>query len=54
MIPLSTAMVSTGVAEKLADGLVDLVGDSGPHLLLLGLVLLTFALGQLISTWRRR
>jgi di/tricarboxylate transporter len=49
MIPLSTAMVQTGAAQKLADGLVDLVGDAGPHALLAGLVLLTLALGQLIS-----
>jgi di/tricarboxylate transporter len=49
MIPLSTAMVQTGAAQKLADGLVDLVGDAGPHALLVGLVVLTLALGQLIS-----
>jgi di/tricarboxylate transporter len=49
MIPLSTAMVSTGAASTLAERLVDVVGDSGPHALLLGLVVLTFALGQLIS-----
>jgi di/tricarboxylate transporter len=49
MIPLSTAMTSTGAAQTLADGLVDLVGDAGPHALLLGLVALTFVLGQLIS-----
>jgi di/tricarboxylate transporter len=49
MLSLSTAMVSSGAAQKLADGLVDVVGDAGPHALLLGLVLLTFALGQLIS-----
>ncbi len=49
MIPLSTAMVSTGAAETLADGLVDAVGDAGPHALLLGLVALTFVFGQLIS-----
>jgi len=49
MIPLSTAMVQTGAAETLADALLDVVGGSGPHLLLLGLVLLTFVLGQLIS-----
>jgi di/tricarboxylate transporter len=49
MIPLSTAMVATGAAGTLAEGLVDIVGDSGPHALLLGLVILTFALGQLIS-----
>ena len=49
MIPLSTAMVQTGAAAQLAEGLVDIVGDAGPHALLVGLVLLTFALGQLIS-----
>jgi di/tricarboxylate transporter len=49
MLSLSTAMVSSGAAQKLADGLVDIVGDAGPHALLLGLVLLTLALGQLIS-----
>jgi di/tricarboxylate transporter len=49
MISLSTAMTQTGAAEKLADGLVRIVGDAGPHALLLGLFLLTAALGQLIS-----
>ena len=49
MLSLSTAMISSGAAQKLADRLVDLVGDAGPHALLVGLVLLTFALGQLIS-----
>jgi di/tricarboxylate transporter len=49
MIPLSTAMVASGAAETLAEGLVDVVRDAGPYALLVGLVLLTFALGQLIS-----
>jgi di/tricarboxylate transporter len=49
MISLSTAMVSSGAAELLADRLVDVVGDAGPHALLLGLFLLTAVLGQLIS-----
>ncbi|MBJ7455735.1 MAG: anion permease, partial [Thermoleophilia bacterium] len=49
MIPLSTAMIETGAAEKLAEGLVSAVGDAGPRVLVLGLVVLTFALGQLIS-----
>ncbi len=49
MISLSTAMVATGAAETLADGLVEIVGDAGPHALLLGLFVLTAALGQLIS-----
>src|SRR4051794_6734492 len=49
MISLSTAMVSSGAAALLADRLVDLVGDAGPHVLLLGLFVLTAVLGQLIS-----
>ena len=49
MIPLSTAMQSTGAAEKLADGLVDLVGDAGPYALIAGLFVLIAVLGQLIS-----
>jgi di/tricarboxylate transporter len=42
-------MTQTGAAQTLADNLVHAVGDRGPYLLLLGLVLLTLALGQLIS-----
>jgi di/tricarboxylate transporter len=49
MISLSTAMTETGAAAKLADGLVRVVGDAGPHALLVGLFLLTAVLGQLIS-----
>jgi di/tricarboxylate transporter len=49
MISLSTAMIETGAAEKLADGLVRIVGNAGPYALLLGLFLLTATLGQLIS-----
>jgi di/tricarboxylate transporter len=49
MISLSTAMTQTGAAGKLADWLVRVVGDAGPHALLLGLFVLTAVLGQLIS-----
>ena len=49
MIPLSTAMSVSGAAERLADGLVDVVGDSGRYPLLIGLFVLTAVLGQLIS-----
>jgi di/tricarboxylate transporter len=49
MIPLSTAMRQSGAAEQLADRLVDVVGDSGPIPLLMGIFLLTAVLGQLIS-----
>lgn len=49
VIPLSTAMTQTGAAERLADGLVRIVGEAGPYALLLGLFVLTAVLGQLIS-----
>lgn len=49
MIPLSVAMQESGAAQKLADRLVDIVGDSGPRTLLLALFILTAVLGQLIS-----
>jgi di/tricarboxylate transporter len=49
MIPLSTAMQTTGAAEQLASALVDAVGSAGPHVLLIGLFVLTAGLGQIIS-----
>ena len=49
MIPLSVAMQQTGAAEQLADGLIGIVGDGSPYLLLGGLFVLTATLGQLIS-----
>jgi di/tricarboxylate transporter len=49
MIPLSTAMTETGAAARLADRLVDAVGQSSPYALLAGLFVLTAVLGQLIS-----
>jgi di/tricarboxylate transporter len=49
MIPLSTAMQSTGAARQLADALIRIVGDAGPYALLLGLFVLVAVLGQLIS-----
>src|SRR3954453_22986174 len=42
-------MTESGAADKLAKGLVDVVGDAGPHVLLIGLFLLPAILGQLIS-----
>ena len=48
MIPLSTAMVADAAPRRARRRLVDVVGDCGPYALLLGLVLLTFVLGQLI------
>jgi di/tricarboxylate transporter len=49
MIPLSTAMETTGAANLMAATLVDLVGNAGPYALLAGLFLLSAILGQLIS-----
>ena len=49
MIPLSVAIESTGLADAMAGGLVDAVGASRPHLLLLGIAVVTVVLGQLIS-----
>jgi di/tricarboxylate transporter len=49
IIPLSHALQETGAAEVIAQGLVRLVGDAGPYPLLIGLVLITAVLGQMIS-----
>ncbi len=49
MTPLSAAMSETGAAQRMADGLVSVVGDAGPYALLAGLFILTAVLGQLIS-----
>jgi di/tricarboxylate transporter len=48
LIPLSVALQHTGAAEQIARVLVDVVGTN-PYLLLLGLFILTAALGQIIS-----
>lgn len=49
MIPLSTAVLSTGAADLMAGWLLDTVGDTGPRVALAALVILTIALGQFIS-----
>jgi di/tricarboxylate transporter len=49
MMPLSVAIQETGAAALLADGLVGMVGDSGPRVLIAGLFVLTAVLGQVIS-----
>ncbi|WP_096787762.1 SLC13 family permease [Rhodobacter sp. CZR27] len=49
MMPLSTAMQQTGAADLLATGLVDMIGESSPHLLLVGLFVLSAVMGQIIS-----
>lgn len=49
MIPLSTAIQSSGTADLIANGLIDVLGNSSPYLLLLGIAVVTVILGQLIS-----
>ncbi len=49
MIPLSTAVTQSGAADDIAEVLIDVVGDAGPRVLLVGLFLLTALFGQLIS-----
>ena len=49
MIPLSTAFVSTGTADVIAEGLLDLAGSASPRLALLAVCVLTLVLSQLIS-----
>jgi di/tricarboxylate transporter len=49
MIAVSGAIASSGAAEDLAGVLIGAVGDAGPRALLLGLFLLTFLLGQVVS-----
>ena len=49
MIPLSTAFVSTGTADAVADSLLGLVGSGSARVALLAICLLTLLLSQLIS-----
>jgi di/tricarboxylate transporter len=49
MIPVSVAVQQSGAAEDIADLLIAVVGDAGPHALLLGLFVITAVFGQLIS-----
>lgn len=49
MIPLSTAFTSTGTADLIAGTMLGIVGDGSPHLALLGIVVITMTVGQVIS-----
>ena len=49
MIPLSTAIQTSGAADLMSDGILVLLGDAGPIPLLLGIVLVVAILGQFIS-----
>ena len=49
LIPLSTAMQTSGAAERVADVLVAVTGSGGPIIVLLIMFLVTVLLGQFIS-----
>ncbi|CAM3565922.1 SLC13 family permease [Occultella aeris] len=49
LIPLSVAITESGAADLIADGIVDLVGDAPPFVLLVALFVLTGTLGQVVS-----
>ena len=49
MIPLSTAMTTSGAADDIAAAITRAVGDSSPYLLLVVLFLVVAVLGQLMS-----
>ena len=49
LIPLSTAIQTSGAADLIAGGLIDVVGEGRPYLLLFALFVLTAVIGQVIS-----
>ncbi|MCR2783343.1 MULTISPECIES: SLC13 family permease [unclassified Microbacterium] len=49
MVPLSSAFVSTGAADVVADLVLGFTGETSPHLALLVLCVVTILLGQFIS-----
>lgn len=49
MIPLSTAITQTGLADRIGNALVDALGDGSPYILITGIFLVTVILGQMIS-----
>ena len=50
MLPLGTALDKSGAARLLAEGVVGLLGPLGPHAVLLGLLVITFAGTSIIPT----
>jgi di/tricarboxylate transporter len=49
LIPISTALQDTGAADKIASVLLDVVGDAGPHALLIGLFVVAAAFSVAVS-----
>ena len=54
LIPVSTALQDTGAADKIASVLLDVVGDAGPHALLIGLFVVAAAFSVAVATPPRR
>jgi di/tricarboxylate transporter len=49
ILPISTAMEKVGLVDLLARGMVEVLGDWGPYLVLIGLFVVTAVLTQIIS-----
>jgi len=49
MVPMSTAMQTSGLADALSTWLVDVFGGSSPYLLLAAIVVIVLVLGQFLS-----
>ncbi len=49
MVPMSTAVSTSGAGQDVANVIVDAVGDHGPRVLLAALFVITVIFGQLIS-----
>jgi len=49
MIPLSTAITQTGLADRIGNSLVDALGGGSPYILITGIFVVTVLLGQMIS-----
>jgi di/tricarboxylate transporter len=49
MIPMATAVTTSGAGELVATGIVNLVGDAGPTAIVAAIFVITVVFGQLIS-----
>ncbi|MCC6705013.1 MAG: SLC13 family permease, partial [Thermomicrobiales bacterium] len=49
MIPLSTAITQTGLADRIGTSLVEALGGGSPYILIAGVFVVTVILGQMIS-----
>jgi di/tricarboxylate transporter len=49
MIPMATAVSSSGAGQQVAERIVSVIGSAGPTVLLVALFVITVVFGQLIS-----